>query len=157
MEFEIRKIRTPQGRRKLTREREEYFRLMDQGFSSQEACRIIGINYRTGKRWNGSAPNKAKKKGAPPVRRPAAPPSGASRHLREDERIHIADRVREKASIREIARELRRELSKALRTGRAMRKPRRQAQQRQPRGHRRWRCGAVRRGRTGRRSGPSAR
>ncbi|MEV0168994.1 hypothetical protein AB0H96_53530 [Nonomuraea fuscirosea] len=41
---------------------------MDQGFSSQEACRIVGINYRTGKRWrNSSAPNKARKMGAPPV------------------------------------------------------------------------------------------
>ncbi|RVX40759.1 IS30 family transposase [Nonomuraea polychroma] len=107
MEFEIRKVRTPQGRKKLTREREAYFRLMDQGFSSQEACRIVGINRRTGKRWrNGSAPNKSKKKGAPPVRRPTLPPSDASRYLREDERIHVADRLREKVSIREIAREL---------------------------------------------------
>ncbi|ARH89070.1 hypothetical protein STRMOE7_00540 [Streptomyces sp. MOE7] len=31
MKFEIRKERTGQGRRKLVREREEYFRLMDQG------------------------------------------------------------------------------------------------------------------------------
>jgi hypothetical protein len=95
-EFEIREIRTPQGWKELTREREAYFRLMDQGFSSQEACRIVGINRRTGKRWrNGTAPNKTKKKGAPPVRRPAVPPSDASRYLREDERIYIADRVRE--------------------------------------------------------------
>ncbi|GAA2302113.1 IS30 family transposase [Nonomuraea roseoviolacea subsp. roseoviolacea] len=107
MEFEIRKIRSPQGPKKLIREREEYFRLMDQGFSSQEACRIVGINIRTGKRWrNGWRLNKSNKKGAPPVRRPAVPPSGSSRYLRQDERIHIADRVREKASIRAIAREL---------------------------------------------------
>jgi hypothetical protein len=52
MEFEIRKVRTPQGRKRLTREREAYFRLMDQGFSSQEACRIVGINRR-----NGSTPS----------------------------------------------------------------------------------------------------
>ncbi|GAA1277700.1 hypothetical protein Psi02_78920 [Planotetraspora silvatica] len=58
MDFEIRKIRTPQGRKKLTAEREEYFRLMDQGFSSLEACRIVGINSRTGKRWrNGWNPS----------------------------------------------------------------------------------------------------
>ncbi|WP_204051990.1 helix-turn-helix domain-containing protein, partial [Microbispora siamensis] len=106
MEFEIRKIRTPQGPKKLTCEREEYFRLMDQGFSSMEACRIVGINYRTGKRWrNGRAPT-GKQRGAPPVRRPAAPPSDTSRYLREDERIHIADRLRQRVSIREIAREL---------------------------------------------------
>ncbi|WP_455709534.1 IS30 family transposase [Microbispora rosea] len=105
-DFEIRKIRTPQGPKKLTCEREEYFRLMDQGFSSMEACRIVGINYRTGKRWrNGRAPT-GKQRGAPPVRRPAAPPSDTSRYLREDERIHIADRLRQRVSIREIAREL---------------------------------------------------
>ncbi|PRX43213.1 helix-turn-helix protein [Nonomuraea fuscirosea] len=34
------------------------------------------------------------------------PRSTSTRYLRIDERIHIADRVREKASIREIAREL---------------------------------------------------
>ncbi|MEU4574669.1 IS30 family transposase [Nonomuraea sp. NPDC023979] len=107
MDFEIRASRERQGPKKLTREREAYFRLMDQGVSSREACRIVGINIRTGKRWrNGTAPNKAKKKGAPPARRPTVPPSEASRYLREDERIYIADRVREKASIREIAREL---------------------------------------------------
>ncbi|WP_435881051.1 IS30 family transposase [Streptosporangium subroseum] len=91
---------------KLAREREEYFRLMDQGVSSREACRIVGINRRTGKRWrNGSSPS-AGNKGAPPVRRPAVPPSGSSRYLGEDDRIYIADRLREKASIRTIAREL---------------------------------------------------
>lgn len=35
-----------------------------------------------------------------------AAPGGASRYLREDERIVIADRVREKASMRAIATEL---------------------------------------------------
>ncbi|WP_344897578.1 IS30 family transposase, partial [Nonomuraea antimicrobica] len=59
----------------------------------------------------------------PPVPRPAAPPSGASRYLREDERIHIADRVREKASIREIARELGRAPSTISREVRRNRHP----------------------------------
>ena len=31
--------------------REQYARLIAQGFSSLEACRIVGINPRTGKRW----------------------------------------------------------------------------------------------------------
>ena len=31
--------------------REQYARLIGQGFSSLEACRIVGINPRTGKRW----------------------------------------------------------------------------------------------------------
>ena len=46
MEFEIRKVRTvAQGREKLVREREEYFRLMDQGLSSREACRRVGTRW----------------------------------------------------------------------------------------------------------------
>ncbi|MFG2416735.1 helix-turn-helix domain-containing protein, partial [Streptomyces goshikiensis] len=81
MEFEIRKVRTAaQGRRKLVREREEYFRLMDQGLSSSEACRRVGINLRTGKRWrNGRRPSGVQK-AAVPVR-PVLPPSVASRYL----------------------------------------------------------------------------
>ncbi|PKW15048.1 hypothetical protein [Saccharopolyspora spinosa] len=47
MGFEIRKIRTPQGRRKLSREREEYFRLIDQGVSSRESVPVVGINRRS--------------------------------------------------------------------------------------------------------------
>ncbi|MEV0491189.1 helix-turn-helix domain-containing protein [Streptomyces atratus] len=50
MEFEIREDRHRKGRR-LTREREAYLQLMQQGRSSTEACRIVGINVRTGKRW----------------------------------------------------------------------------------------------------------
>ncbi|MFF4484858.1 IS30 family transposase [Streptomyces sp. NPDC001520] len=107
MEFEIRKVRTvAQGRKKLVREREEYFRLMDQGLTSYEACRIVGINYRTGKRWrNGRTPS-GRTKGASPAQRPMAPPAGPSRYLRETERIYIADRLREKATIRATAAEL---------------------------------------------------
>lgn len=106
MAFEIRENRgRPQGRRALVREREEYFRLMDQGLSNREACRIVGINRMTGKRWrNGRGPT-GTKKGAPPVRRPRVQ-EGPSRFLREADRIHIADRLREKASVRTIAAEL---------------------------------------------------
>jgi transposase, IS30 family len=107
MEFAIRPDRSkPQGSRKLVREREEYFRLMDQGLSSAEACKLVGINYRTGKKWrNGHHSPGAGMKPIPPARR-AAPDSGPSRYLTEDERIHIADRLREQAGIREIAAEL---------------------------------------------------
>ncbi|WP_443041034.1 helix-turn-helix domain-containing protein [Streptomyces sp. B21-102] len=57
--FEIRRTRTvAQGRRKLTREREEYFRLVQQGVSYAEAAKAVGINLRTGKRWrNGRNPS----------------------------------------------------------------------------------------------------
>ncbi|MEE4488663.1 IS30 family transposase [Streptomyces sp. BE230] len=78
---------------------------MSQGYSSTEACRIVGINIRTGKRWrNGHhAPPSGKPK--PPITA-EAPVAGPSRYLREADRIHIADRLRENASIRQIAAEL---------------------------------------------------
>ncbi|MGH3382268.1 MAG: helix-turn-helix domain-containing protein, partial [Actinoallomurus sp.] len=57
MAFEIRGDRAPQGRKPLQKERAEYFRLMELGYSSQAACRMVGINRRTGKRWrNGTNP-----------------------------------------------------------------------------------------------------
>nr|WP_078067507.1 helix-turn-helix domain-containing protein [Streptomyces jeddahensis] len=84
--FEIRKTRTgAQGRRKVTREREEYARLVQQGVSYTEAARAVGINLRTGKRWrNGRNPSGRQKAAAPA--RPVVPPSGASRYLREADR-----------------------------------------------------------------------
>ncbi|MFI1445725.1 hypothetical protein [Streptomyces virginiae] len=50
MDFEIREDRQPQGRKKLTAERAACFRLMQQGVCNTEACRIVGIIGRTGKR-----------------------------------------------------------------------------------------------------------
>nr|ADX66471.1 Tnp [Streptomyces chattanoogensis] len=108
MAFEIRKIRTPQGKKKLAREREEYFRLMEQGVSSREACRIVGINRRTGKRWRNGT-NATKNRPAQPAHRVRAERVvSSSRHLTQEERLYIADRVREKASVRKIAAELER-------------------------------------------------
>ncbi|MER7521375.1 IS30 family transposase, partial [Streptomyces sp. NPDC126499] len=105
MDFEIREDRTAQGRKQLLRERETYFRLMQQGFSNEQACRVVGINAKTGRRWRNGRRADSKHKGAPPVR-PVVSPSGTSRYLRVDERIHIADRLREKATVRAIAAEL---------------------------------------------------
>ena len=105
MDFEIRRERTGQGGRKLVREREEYFRLMDQGVSSLEACRVVGINSRTGKRWRNGRHASGGRRAVPAIRA-EAPPSGPSRYLREADRIHIADRLREKATVRVIAAEL---------------------------------------------------
>jgi IS30 family transposase len=51
MDYEIRGDRRPQGRKKLIRERVAYFQLMEQGYSDKEACRIVGVNPRTGKVW----------------------------------------------------------------------------------------------------------
>ncbi|WP_218019673.1 IS30 family transposase [Rhodococcus maanshanensis] len=78
---------------------------MQQGVSNLEACRIVGIHYRTGRGWrNGRRRSN---------NRPATPPTNAEvsqacsgRYLQEKDRIYIADRLREKASLRTIAREL---------------------------------------------------
>jgi transposase-like protein len=103
--FEIRKTRTvAQGPRKLTREREEYFRLVQQGVSYGEAARAVGINLRKGKRWRNGRNSSGQQKAAPRAS-PVGPPSGASRYLREADRIHIADRLLEKATVRAIAAE----------------------------------------------------
>jgi IS30 family transposase len=106
MDFEIREDRErSRGRRGLSHERAAYLRLVQQGLSNQEACRIVGINSRTGRRWRNGRNPTGKNVGALPINS-AAPPDVCGRYLNETERIHIADRVREKASIREIAREL---------------------------------------------------
>ena len=99
MDFAIRPSRRPQGRKQLVRERAAYFELVDQGYSNREACRVVGVHYRTGKRWRDGRERCAL---AP------APPAGRSRYLTVDERIQIADRLREHASIRAIAAELNR-------------------------------------------------
>ena len=105
MDFKIRQDRRWQGSQTLVREREEYFRLMDQGVSSREACRIVGIDRRTGLRWRNGYTRSDNSKWTPPVNL-AIPDPGPSRHLRESERVHIADRLRENASLRTIAAEL---------------------------------------------------
>ncbi len=48
--FEIRKVRTPQGRVKLAAERHAYFEMIDKGYGFKEAARIVGVNYRTTKK-----------------------------------------------------------------------------------------------------------
>lgn len=105
MDFKIREDRGPGGGGRLTREREVYLQLMRQGHSNREACRIVGINVRTGKRWRNGWHSPPTGKPKLPITVEASAP-GPSRYLREEDRIHIADRLREKASIRRIAAEL---------------------------------------------------
>jgi IS30 family transposase len=105
MDFEIRKDRSTQGRRKLHREREAYFELMRQGVSNLEASRIVGIHYRTGRGWRNGRRRSNDRPAAPPIS-PVVSQASPSRYLQEKDRIHIANRVRERASIRAIAREL---------------------------------------------------
>ncbi|MET7930251.1 IS30 family transposase [Streptomyces sp. NPDC005349] len=106
MEFEVRKVRAPQGRKKLHAEREEYFRLVQQGYGNNEASQRVGVHPRTARGWrNGRLFNSGRIE--PPVHAQRAAVSASSgRYLGQHERIYIADRLREKASIRTIAAEL---------------------------------------------------
>ncbi|MCX5161224.1 IS30 family transposase [Streptomyces sp. NBC_00264] len=131
MGFEIRGNRKPGGGR-LVRERAAYFELMEQGYSTRDAARIVGINLRTGKRWRNSWHSPPHdQKPVPPIygTGPAsaspetADSPGTSRFLTETERIHIADRLREKATIRRIACELGRSPSTISREVRRNRRP----------------------------------
>ncbi|GAA0676030.1 IS30 family transposase [Kitasatospora atroaurantiaca] len=106
MDFKIRKNRTmAQGPRRLVRERAEYFRLVDQGYSNREASRRVGVHDRTGREWRNGRTDPSRFR--PPARSErVACPGLPGRYLSQDERIHIADRLREKAAIRAIAAEL---------------------------------------------------
>ncbi|MFC4337742.1 IS30 family transposase [Salininema proteolyticum] len=113
MDFEVRRDRRPQGPRKLARERAAYLQLVNEGYSYKEACQIVGVNPRTGKRWRNGRNPVGKHKGAPPITAAEPPllpssPRPPSRYLHEEDRIVIADRRREGASVRDIARELER-------------------------------------------------
>ncbi|MEW2306693.1 helix-turn-helix domain-containing protein [Streptomyces sp. NPDC006655] len=79
---------------------------MQQGVTNEDACRIVGVNSTTGRRWRDGRGPSGQNKAVPPVR-PVAPPSAASsRCLSQDERIYIADRIRENAAVRAVAAEL---------------------------------------------------
>ncbi|WMX44032.1 hypothetical protein RGF97_02975 [Streptomyces roseicoloratus] len=78
---------------------------MRQGLSSKEACRIVGINPETGRRWRNGRCASGGSKAAPPIHE-VVPPSAPSPYLNEADRIHRADRLREKATVRVIAAEL---------------------------------------------------
>ncbi|WEB39533.1 IS30 family transposase [Streptomyces yunnanensis] len=122
MDFKIRRDRTAQGPVKLGRERAEYSRLVQQGYSNKEACRLVGIDARTGRKWRNGRSADRRQKAAPPINA-VVPPSGPSRYLREADRIHIADRLREKATVRAIAAELGRSPSTISREIRRNRHP----------------------------------
>ena len=85
--------------------REEFVRLIARGVPNAEACRIVGINRRTGTRWrfgrtitgSGGQPLHY----APVSSTPTAQIS--PRYLSEDERIKIADLRRAGLGVRDIA------------------------------------------------------
>jgi len=130
MEFEIRENRGRPTGKGMARERAAYFLLMEQGYSTREAARIVGINLRTGKRWrNGWHSPPGGRKAVPPIypvpgQAPGEElPPTPSRYLQEHDRIHIADRLRENASVRQIAAELGRSPSAISREIRRNRRP----------------------------------
>ncbi|RKE12366.1 IS30 family transposase [Catellatospora citrea] len=99
--FEIRASRVPQGRKKLHAEREAYLSLVAQGVGTSEACRAVGVNRATGYRWrHGRTSDNG---GQQTTQRSAARRGVSARYLSIDERITLADLLREGASLRAIA------------------------------------------------------
>src|SRR6266516_4194893 len=100
--------RTTHAGRALTEKQDRFVRLIAQGVSNSKACRLVGINRRTGTRWRfgRTVVNTA---GADvhyaPVRS-ATPPKRHPRYLSLDERTVIADLRRQRRSVRQIAQEL---------------------------------------------------
>jgi transposase, IS30 family len=91
-----------------TAKREQFAALIGRGVNYSEACRVVGINRRTGKRWRHGrtiTSSSGRRLHYPPVvgvgRRDISP-----RYLSEDERVLIGDRRRAGESVRAIAREL---------------------------------------------------
>ena len=91
----------------LTSQRDLYSRLMAQGMSNAAACRIVGVNRKTGHRWRygRSITNRVGEiLTYPSITRPARAVS--ARFLSEAERITIADGLIHGRSIRALAGEL---------------------------------------------------
>ena len=91
-----------------TEKQERFVRLIAQGVSNREACRLVGINRRTGTRWRlgRTIRNTAGEAVHYPPVRIQMPPKRHSRYLSLDERTVIADLRRDKRTVRDIAREL---------------------------------------------------
>ena len=107
--------------------REQYARLIAQGYNNSEACRIAGINRRTGKRWrhgrtittrDGRKLHYAAVITTGAVKREISP-----RYLSEDERVQIADLRQGGAGVRAIAERLGRSPSTISRELRRNRDP----------------------------------
>ncbi|MGB6582021.1 MAG: helix-turn-helix domain-containing protein, partial [Streptosporangiaceae bacterium] len=107
--------------------REQFARLIAQGFNNSEACRITGINRRTGKRWRHGrtiTTRDGRKLHYPPVVTTGAVKREISpRYLSEDERVQIADLRQAGAGVRAIAERLGRSPSTISRELRRNRDP----------------------------------
>src|SRR3954454_20805105 len=99
--------RTPAGGVQAEKQ-QQYLRLIAQGLNNSEACRLVGINRKTGNRWRygRTVVNTAGERVRYPAVRVAAPKPRSPRYLSEPERIAIADRLACGESVRAIARKL---------------------------------------------------
>ncbi len=99
-----RRSRKSPGAKPLTSQREQYLGLMRQGTSNAAACRLVGVNRKTGHRWRYGR-SVTTRTGAvltyPAITGPADPVS--ARCLVEAERIAIADGLSHGLSLRMIA------------------------------------------------------
>src|SRR4051812_7332916 len=90
----------------LTTNRDLYLRLMKQGLSNSAACRLAGVNRRTGSRWRYGriVTTETGELHYPPIASTVV--EGSRRFLSDAERIVIADGVRAGRSARAIAGEM---------------------------------------------------
>jgi transposase, IS30 family len=92
----------------LTEKQDRFVRLIAQGVSNRRACRIVGINRRTGTRWRlgRTIRNTAGEAVHYPPVQTLTRPKRHPRYLSLEDRTAIADLRRRKLTVREIAREL---------------------------------------------------
>ena len=92
-----------------TAKREQFAALIAKGVGNAEACRIVGINVRTGKRWRHGrtrAGSGGRVLHYAPVIGGAREREISERFLSEDDRVRIADLRRAGESVRAIAKAL---------------------------------------------------
>jgi transposase, IS30 family len=99
--------RTPVGGVQAEKQ-QRYVQLIAQGVNNSEACRLVGINRKTGNRWRYG--RRVRNSAGvlvnyPPVKIQEARPR-SPRYLSEHERIQIADLLTAKTSVRGIAEQL---------------------------------------------------
>src|SRR5262249_23722031 len=92
-----------------TDKQDRFVRLIAQGVNNSEACRMVGINRKTGTRWRFgrtilNTAGEPVKYAPVPVPRPSKPRH--PRFLSSEERLAIADLLRAKLTVREIASQL---------------------------------------------------
>ena len=90
----------------LTEKRERFVRLIAHGMSNSEACRIVGINRRTGTRWRFGRDilnTAGEQVHYPPVTTSPITAERSPRYLSVDERTTIADLYRRGMGVRAIA------------------------------------------------------